>query len=401
MVQINFAQRRVNCKIVYYGPGRSGKTTNLEKIHENAPGNTTGELVSIATETDRTLYFDFLPLELGKVGGMETKFSLYTVPGQVFYAKTRRLVLQGTYGVVFVADSNPAMMKENLESVEDLVKNLRENGLDIKEIPIVFQWNKRDLAETVPVEEMNAQLNRWNAPSCKSIAIHNEGVFDALKLVAGLVIRKLNREFGRAPAGAQKSAPAQTPPPAPRTAAAPRAQTPPPAPPVAPAASPKPTTAARRRATPPPAPQPTAARPRTAGPQAQVPGTGTTRRPAPAARAPAPPPPPLPPPPPPIEMTEPDSAATPPPARRARRSATQMIQARKEELVSTRPPAPSGPSAAPVGTETERTRPRQVRVRSRGGFPTKVVLISVFVTLGIVALTLAFLVVLKLIPSPL
>ncbi|MHC4201427.1 MAG: GTP-binding protein, partial [Planctomycetota bacterium] len=145
MVQINFPAREVNCKIVYYGPGRSGKTTNLEVVHAKAPPDSKGELVSIATETDRTLYFDFLPLNLGQIAGMNTKFQLYTVPGQVFYNATRKLVLQGADGIVFVADSNPEMRDENIESLENLAENLEENGLNINDMPLVFQWNKRDL----------------------------------------------------------------------------------------------------------------------------------------------------------------------------------------------------------------------------------------------------------------
>ncbi len=139
MVQINFAARELNCKVVYYGPGRSGKTTNLEVVHAKAPDDSKGELVSIATETDRTLYFDFLPLEIGEIANMSTKFQLYTVPGQVFYNATRKLVLQGTDGIIFVADSNPDMREENIDSIENLVENLEENGLDIDTLPMVFQ----------------------------------------------------------------------------------------------------------------------------------------------------------------------------------------------------------------------------------------------------------------------
>jgi signal recognition particle receptor subunit beta len=194
MVQINFAAREVNCKVVYYGPGRSGKTTNLEIVHAKAPKDSIGELISIATETDRTLYFDFLPLDLGKVAGMTTKFQLYTVPGQVFYNATRKLVLQGADGVVFVADSHPDMMAENIESVNNLEQNLRENGLDIAEIPLVFQWNKRDLPNVTPTEELNAKINRWNAPGQEAVAVRGEGVFPTLKALTSMVIRKLNQD---------------------------------------------------------------------------------------------------------------------------------------------------------------------------------------------------------------
>ena len=159
MVQINFANREVNCKIVYYGPGRCGKTTNLQAVHGKAPANSTGELVSIATETDRTLYFDFL-----------TRFHLYTVPGQIYYDKTRKIVLQGADGVVFVADSNPELMEENIESLNNLEANLKDNGLDINDIPLVLQWNKRDLPNAMTPEEMSAKLNRNDWPVVEATA---------------------------------------------------------------------------------------------------------------------------------------------------------------------------------------------------------------------------------------
>lgn len=194
MVQINFASREINCKIVYYGPGKSGKTTNLEQVHAKAPGSSKGELVSIATETDRTLYFDFLPLDLGKVAGMTTKFQLYTVPGQVFYNATRKLVLQGADGVIFVADSQKGMRQENIDSLKNLEENLRENGLDINEIPLVLQWNKRDLKDIMTAEEMEKDLNSLGVPTTEAIAVNGEGVFPTLKKLSSLVIKKLNEE---------------------------------------------------------------------------------------------------------------------------------------------------------------------------------------------------------------
>lgn len=196
MVQINFASREVNCKIVYYGPGRCGKTTNLQLVHEKAPANSTGELVSIATETDRTLYFDFLPLDLGTVAGMRTKFQLYTVPGQVYYDATRKLVLQGCDGVVFVADSNPDLMAENIESLDNLAKNLKENGLDLMDIPLCLQFNKRDLPNAMSVAEMNTKLNRNNWPTVEAVAVNGDGVFQTLKAISQGVIKRLNREQG-------------------------------------------------------------------------------------------------------------------------------------------------------------------------------------------------------------
>ena len=204
MVQINFATREVNCKIVYYGPGRCGKTTNLQVVHAKAPNNSTGELVSIATETDRTLYFDFLPLDLGTVAGMRTKFSLYTVPGQVYYDATRKLVLQGADGVVFVADSNPDLEEENVESLDNLEKNLHENGLDINSMPIVLQWNKRDLPNAMPVEQMNDKLNRQNWATVEAVAVNGDGVFKSLKIISQLVIKKLNREQGYSDDGGKR-----------------------------------------------------------------------------------------------------------------------------------------------------------------------------------------------------
>lgn len=198
MVQVNFALREVNCKIVYYGPGRSGKTTNLEKVHEKAPKDSIGELVSIATETDRTLYFDFLPLNLGSVAGMATKFQLYTVPGQVYYNATRKLVLQGADGVVFVADSQKSMREENIESLKNLADNMKELGMDIGKIPLALQWNKRDLPDIMTPEEMNADMNQWGAPCFEAIAITGEGVFPTLKAIASVVIKRLNEERGGA-----------------------------------------------------------------------------------------------------------------------------------------------------------------------------------------------------------
>ncbi len=254
MVQINFAAREVNCKIVYYGPGRSGKTTNLEVVHAKAPAANRGDLVSIATETDRTLYFDFLPLELGQIANMNTKFQLYTVPGQVFYNATRKLVLQGSDGIIFVADSNPDMRDENIESLENLAENLAENGLNIDDLPIVLQFNKRDLPNAMPQEQMNADLNRWNAPTCDGIAVKGDGVFPTLQKLSSLVMKKLNSEYSdKKPAGAV-AAPAGAPagaPPARPAAPPPRSAAPPPRPAARPAA-PLPRPAPRATGIPPP-----------------------------------------------------------------------------------------------------------------------------------------------------
>ena len=194
MVQINFALREVNCKIVYYGPGMSGKTTNLEIVHKKAPEANKGELTSIATEGDRTLFFDFIPLDLGTIAGMRTRFQLYTVPGQVYYNSTRKLVLQGVDGIVFVADSSEAKMEENLESLENLKNNLAEYGKDIREIPLVLQWNKRDLPDALSVEALNEKMNHWGCPYFEAVAITGEGVFPTLKCLSGMVLETLNRD---------------------------------------------------------------------------------------------------------------------------------------------------------------------------------------------------------------
>jgi signal recognition particle receptor subunit beta len=198
MVQINFGQREVSCKVVFYGPGMSGKTTNLEIIHKKAPKDAVGEMVSIATETDRTLYFDFLPLDLGQVAGMRTKFQLYTVPGQIYYNATRKLVLQGVDGVIFVADSSPDKVAENLESLQNLRDNLAEMSLTLDDVPLVLQYNKRDLPNALSIAEMNAQLNPMGVPVHEGVAREGKGVFATLKEISRLVIEKLNKEHAPA-----------------------------------------------------------------------------------------------------------------------------------------------------------------------------------------------------------
>ena len=193
MVQINFALREVNCKIVFYGPGMSGKTTNLEIVHKKAPDKNKGELTSIATEGDRTLFFDFMPLDLGNVAGMRTKFQLYTVPGQVYYNSTRKLVLQGADGIIFVADSSRSKLKENIESWNNLEENLREYGKDVKDVPIVIQWNKRDLPDAMEKDELEEKLNPLRVPTFEGVAITGEGVFPTLKALSRMVLESLNR----------------------------------------------------------------------------------------------------------------------------------------------------------------------------------------------------------------
>jgi mutual gliding-motility protein MglA len=196
MVQINFAQKQVNAKIVYYGPGMSGKTTNLEIIHQRAPDQNRGDLTSISTDGDRTLFFDFMPLDLGTVAGMRTCFQIYTVPGQVYYNSTRKLVLQGVDGVVFVADSSASMVEENLESLRNLEENLNEYGKSLSNIALVIQYNKRDLPDALPVDQLNQLLNHQNAPTFEAIARTGQGVFPTLKALAACVLETIHSGAG-------------------------------------------------------------------------------------------------------------------------------------------------------------------------------------------------------------
>lgn len=188
MVTINYAFREISCKIVYYGPGLSGKTTNLQYVHDRVPAKSRGDLISLATETDRTLYFDFLPIHVGDIAGFATKFQLYTVPGQVFYNATRKLVLRGVDGIVFVADSQAAKMDENIESLSNMYENLSDNRIDINDIPVVMQYNKRDLPDVSSVEELEKTLNPEGRPFVEASAVHGSGVFDTLKRITKLVL---------------------------------------------------------------------------------------------------------------------------------------------------------------------------------------------------------------------
>ncbi len=195
MTFINYASREINCKIVYYGPGLCGKTTNLQFIYDKTNPTAKGKLISLATETDRTLFFDFLPLELGNVRGFKTRFHLYTVPGQVFYDASRKLILKGVDGVIFVADSQRERMDTNVESFQNLEANLKSQGYDLVGIPYVLQLNKRDLPNVVPVEEMKRQLVMRDEPVLEAIAKspNGAGVFDTLKAVAKLVLQDLTK----------------------------------------------------------------------------------------------------------------------------------------------------------------------------------------------------------------
>ena len=190
---INYSSREINCKIVYYGPGLCGKTTNLQYIYDKTNPTAKGKLISLATETDRTLFFDFLPLELGTVRGFKTRFHLYTVPGQVFYDASRKLILKGVDGVIFVADSQVERMDANVEAIENLETNLKTQGYDLSAIPYVLQLNKRDLPNVASVDEMKRLLVRKNEPVFEAVAAKGPGVFETLKGVAKLVLADLTK----------------------------------------------------------------------------------------------------------------------------------------------------------------------------------------------------------------
>jgi len=196
MSSINFATREISCKIVYYGPGLSGKTTNLQVIHQKIPREKKTEMVSLATEGDRTLFFDFLPLNLGNIKGFKTKFQLYTVPGQVYYNSTRKLVLRGVDGVVFVADSQKNRQAENLDSLQNLRQNLLDYGINLDEIPFILQYNKRDLEGIFTLDEMNALLNPKGIPWYPATAHNGKGVIASLKAISRLVIENFNLKQG-------------------------------------------------------------------------------------------------------------------------------------------------------------------------------------------------------------
>ncbi len=193
MSLVNFTTREITCKIVYYGPGRSGKTTNLHYIYGRVPEARRGRMVSLATQTDRTLFFDFLPIDLGQISGFATRFQLYTVPGQVYYNATRRLVLQGSDGVVFVADSQARQLDENLESLQNLQSNLLELGVDVRTLPVVLQYNKQDLPRELIFQaaELDDALNFRGVPSFPADALHGVGVFETLKAISELVLKRL------------------------------------------------------------------------------------------------------------------------------------------------------------------------------------------------------------------
>lgn len=229
MVLVSYSGKEINAKLVYYGPGLSGKTTNLEYIYGSIPGDNRGKMVSMKTKTERTLFFDFLPVQLGELSGFKTRFLLYTVPGQVYYNATRKLVLKGVDAVVFVADSKRGKMDENVESLENLKDNLREHGLTLEDVPYVLQYNKRDLPDVYTVDEMNKVLNPHGVPAYEAVAAQGPGVVDTFKAVSRLLLKKLSGEIGismTGPSSQEAEAPASLPP---------AADTP--ATPIAPAAS--------------------------------------------------------------------------------------------------------------------------------------------------------------------
>jgi signal recognition particle receptor subunit beta len=188
---INYAAREINCKIVYYGPGLGGKTTNLQYIYTQTSPTQKGRLVSLTGETERTLFFDFLPLNIGEIRGFKTRFHLYTVPGQHFYDASRKLVLKGVDGVVFVADSQVDRMEENMDSLKNLDAHLREQGYDLHHMPFVFQYNKRDVPNPIPMKVLHEQLNTFNAPELEAVAVKGNGVFDTLKEISKSILKSL------------------------------------------------------------------------------------------------------------------------------------------------------------------------------------------------------------------
>jgi mutual gliding-motility protein MglA len=194
MSLVNYSTREITCKIVYYGPGRSGKTTNLHYIYGQVPTDRKGKMVSLATQTDRTLFFDFLPLDLGQISGYTTKIQLYTVPGQIYYQTTRRLVLQGADGIVFVADSQARQLEENIESLQDLHANLAEQGVDPRSVPLVLQYNKQNLPRELILDEatLDDALNFRSVPYFSADALHGPGVFETLRGISELVLKRLS-----------------------------------------------------------------------------------------------------------------------------------------------------------------------------------------------------------------
>jgi signal recognition particle receptor subunit beta len=192
MSMINYASREINCKVVYYGSGLGGKTTNLEYVYSRVNPDTKGKMISLATETERTLFFDFLPIDLGEIRGFRTRFHLYTVPGQVYYNASRRLILKGVDGLIFVADSQRNRLEANIEAMHNLYENMESYGYDVETIPFIIQYNKRDLPDIMPVEELRSVLNPMGVPDFEAVAVEGEGVFQTLSAVSKLVVKSLS-----------------------------------------------------------------------------------------------------------------------------------------------------------------------------------------------------------------
>ena len=192
MSMINYASREINCKVVYYGTGLGGKTTNLEYIYSRVSPDTKGKMISLATETERTLFFDFLPIDLGEIRGFKTRFHLYTVPGQVYYNASRKLILKGVDGIIFVADSQRERGEANIEAMHNLYENLESYGYDLQKLPFAIQYNKRDLANALPLDDLRAQINPMGVPDFEAVALEGKGVFETLKCVSKMVVKALS-----------------------------------------------------------------------------------------------------------------------------------------------------------------------------------------------------------------
>ena len=239
MVVVSYSGKEINAKLVYYGPGLSGKTTNLEYIYQSVPQNARGKMVSMKTRTERTLFFDFLPVDLGQLGGFKTRFLLYTVPGQVYYNATRKLVLRGVDALVFVADSQRGKMKENIESLMNLRDNLKDYDLNLDDMPWVIQYNKRDMDDVYTIEELEEELNPTKVPHFEGVATTGDGVFETFRGIGKVVLQKLSKEVKLEERGSRPKARPAANPPAPAAAPAPAAQAKPAAPAPAPAPAPQ------------------------------------------------------------------------------------------------------------------------------------------------------------------
>jgi signal recognition particle receptor subunit beta len=335
MVFFNYSTMQMAAKVVYYGPGLCGKTTNLHYIYQHTTGESRGEMVSLETETDRTLFFDLLPIDVGSIAGFNTRIQLYTVPGQVFYNTTRKLVLKGVDGVVFVADSQRAMLQANVESFRNLEENLTEMGLAVDTLPLVLQFNKRDLADICTAEEMNAALNRYNWPFFEASAVTGQGVFETLKGISRFTLMSLKKRLGRSEPA---TAPAARPAPAPVAA-----------PPQKPAAAPPPAPPPPQATIPPPAPtlaaNPAAAPPRPAAPPSPPPAAAAPPRPA---AAPAPP-------------------KAPPVAARGRGMdvLSELEKLRREAAAPAQRPAPAPSAVPPAGTNGHGELSRSIELTLR------------------------------------